>query len=60
MIDMHLRLSQLGKMSLLINLLDAVTQLGSMSIILTCRDAIDHHLLLFSLVFRAVVRDIEG
>ena len=59
MVGMHLRLSNLGKMSLLVNLLDAISELRSMSVILTCRNSIDHQLILFCLIFRAIVGDIE-
>ena len=56
---MHLVLSNLGEMSLLVNLLDAIAELGSVTIILISRNTVDHQLLLFGLIFRAIIRDIE-
>ena len=59
MTGVHLVLSNLGEMTLLVNLLDAIAELGPVTIILTSRNAIDHHLLLFGLIFRTIIRDIE-
>lgn len=59
MTGVHLVLSNLGEMTLLVNLLDAIAELGPVTIILTSRNTVDHQLLLFGLIFWTIIRDIE-
>ena len=59
MTSVHLVLSNLGEMTLLVNLLDAIAKLGPVTIILTSRNTVDHQLLLFGLIFWTIIRDIE-